>query len=86
MGLTAPVLLVATWVYQISTALRVLWLAGVPGIAKSFGCLSGTRTVSPALPNPRGAVGNMELCRGGAQWLTCCRTGPNAPEGGVGVM
>lgn len=86
MGMMASELLVVTWVYQISTALRVLWLAGVPGIAKSLGCLSATRTASPVLPNPKDAVENMDLCRGGAQWLICCRTGANAPEGGVGVM
>lgn len=33
----APQLLVATWVYQTSTASGVLWLAGVPGLAKGFG-------------------------------------------------
>lgn len=33
----APQLLVATWVYQTSTASGVLWLAGVPGLGEGFG-------------------------------------------------
>lgn len=86
MGLMVPEILVATWVYQIRSALRVLWLAGVPGLAKSCGYPSASRTASPALSSPREAVENMDLCRGGVPWLSCCRAGPNAPEGGVGVI